>query len=478
MDWQEELEKDKNDLLSSKVGKIAQVSKLIRETSNKISRRINTLKNLNPFQNQLDNLTPPEKVDFSLKESQLDFIKHHYDAIGDSDIEFYKKKYKNFKFGNIKKEQYTSLKGLNLNLHEQSIKNLNIAKSQWELDEIDKIRKKYWDDFKKKMEHLEKIRKYLENLSGETGYLWDMCMTDLIEADIKDIVLWSDYLSTNEQLKKLLEMIGRSVRQEILKKKQLIKTEYFIPIVVDSLTSKEEIKNIEFGNDLMRVLPQEMLYLSEPELEILFLKKYTEKTLLCYHLEGQDIEYKKMEKMKEISVDEVQKRGPIIICVDTSGSMQGTPETIAKATTLFLAINAIKEDRICQIINFSTNIDTFVFDKNTGMRELMTFLKLSFYGGTDASPALEYAIQQIKEKQFSKSDVLMISDFILDNMETETLGSIYECQKNGTKFYGLNFGNSIKQLPKYLDKQWTYDAKNTSIIEIKRNIIDTKAVVD
>jgi len=41
---------------------------------------------------------------------------------------------------------------------------------------------------------------------------------------------------------------------------------------------------------------------------------------------------------QDVELDESQ--GPMIICVDTSGSMSGSPETVAKAVTLFMASKA------------------------------------------------------------------------------------------------------------------------------------------
>ena len=41
-----------------------------------------------------------------------------------------------------------------------------------------------------------------------------------------------------------------------------------------------------------------------------------------------------VEEERLIEVEEEEKLGPMIICVDTSGSMQGSPETIAKVSHL------------------------------------------------------------------------------------------------------------------------------------------------
>ena len=49
---------------------------------------------------------------------------------------------------------------------------------------------------------------------------------------------------------------------------------------------------------------------------------------------------------------EKQEKGPVIICIDTSGSMNGEPEDIAKSLSLFILLECIKEKRSCYIISF------------------------------------------------------------------------------------------------------------------------------
>ena len=59
-------------------------------------------------------------------------------------------------------------------------------------------------------------------------------------------------------------------------------------------------------------------------------------------------------EQEEVSVEKKEPKGPIIVCVDTSGSMQGTPENIAKTVTFALSKIAIEEERKCYLISFST----------------------------------------------------------------------------------------------------------------------------
>lgn len=87
----------------------------------------------------------------------------------------------------------------------------------------------------------------------------------------------------------------------------------------------------------------------------------------------------------------------MFVCIDTSGSMNGAPETVAKAVALFMATKAKEQKRPCYLINFSTNIDTLDFSADVGMESLMRFLQMSFHGGTDVTPALEHALDMMEK---------------------------------------------------------------------------------
>ena len=71
-----------------------------------------------------------------------------------------------------------------------------------------------------------------------------------------------------------------------------------------------ETHNVIIGKTLESVLPSEFMKLVNPETEDIFYKDYTESKLLMY-------EYKTKEK---------KQKGPILICIDNSGSMSGQPE--------------------------------------------------------------------------------------------------------------------------------------------------------
>jgi uncharacterized protein with von Willebrand factor type A (vWA) domain len=99
----------------------------------------------------------------------------------------------------------------------------------------------------------------------------------------------------------------------------------------------DEVVGVEPGGDLGRVLPSELMKLAVPELELDTLRRLAERQLLCRELR---------------SVEPVGK-GPIVVCTDESGSMEGEKAHAAKALALALAWVARRQRRWAGLVAYS-----------------------------------------------------------------------------------------------------------------------------
>jgi uncharacterized protein with von Willebrand factor type A (vWA) domain len=158
----------------------------------------------------------------------------------------------------------------------------------------------------------------------------------------------------------------------------------------------------------------------------------------------------------------------MILCIDTSGSMHGRPETIAKAVSLFLATKAREADRPCYLINFSTGITTLDLSGKGGLASLTSFLSKSFGGGTDVAPALLHTLDVMKEDAYKKADVLVISDFIMGSLPEDILSGIEAQREEGSQFYSLVVGSCFmsNRLKTLFDYEWVYNPNSSSITEL------------
>ena len=218
------------------------------------------------------------------------------------------------------------------------------------------------------------------------------------------------------------------------------------------------------GND-------DRIILNDSELEELFDLKYIEEKLMLFDYDS----YTNVEKEKIVEdfveSEKDEEKGPIIICVDTSGSMSGAPERIAKAIVFCISSKAISENRPCLLINFSTSIEVIEFNKFSLFTDILNFLKKSFNGGTDLIPALKYSLDKMESEKFEKADVLILSDFILNNIGNEILEKINNTKILGNKFYSISIGNLFmdRNLNNIFTKQWVYNP-NTSNLDLLNEI--------
>lgn len=275
--------------------------------------------------------------------------------------------------------------------------------------------------------------------------------------------MWSNYLAQDKALQTLCQMMG-SAEPSKYKRKPLTVNPVQAQQALPDQRAFEEITGIHLSQHLNLALPSGLALLSDPDLQILFDLKYLESNLLGFHLQGEqsgrviDDPRRTLKKRGE--------KGPMILCLDTSGSMHGQPELIAKAISLYLAMQAMKSKRPMHIINFSTNLTALELQQGDALDDVIHFLSQSFHGGTDIVPAMQHAADMLRQPNFSHADVLVISDFIMGGLPPELMEGIEQLQQQGAGFYAVAIGNfRIDHLNDALfDHQWVYQA-NTGTVE-------------
>ena len=156
--------------------------------------------------------------------------------------------------------------------------------------------------------------------------------------------------------------------------------------------------DVVIGANLENILPSEraMLALKKP-MKYMFYNKFVNKQLMQY---------------SETSKVPVGK-GPIVICLDKSGSMSGEREVWAKALTLAVSQIANKQKRAMAIIPFDLETHPlFHFEKgNMTTKDIYNIATISSSGGTNFTDPLTKAFEVIKkESGFEKADILFITD--------------------------------------------------------------------
>ncbi|MBK8013565.1 MAG: VWA domain-containing protein [Deltaproteobacteria bacterium] len=167
----------------------------------------------------------------------------------------------------------------------------------------------------------------------------------------------------------------------------------------------QELHSIATSGSLERILPSELIGLN-PARTLLhreFMRRYAEGALLAYDFTSP------------------ASSGPIVICLDGSGSMQGSKELWAKAVALTLMEIARRERRRCLGLIFSSGHALFeveLLSKNGSahtrsqirVEELLRFAEYFPAGGTDFEPPLRRALDLVTETTYRRGDIVFITD--------------------------------------------------------------------
>ncbi len=382
-------------------------------------------------------------------------------------FEFYKKQYDNLieknKDNKEQKDNTEQIEILARNLKADLKKSLDERYNAWQLEEIDKRRKAYLEELYKKIEQFKKLQELLSPIIKKFGRLWDLSTGIFEDCGFEILKDFADLLENDEALKELAELIGRQdseiEKYEIeLREKTVIKTEYH-----PKPAYKGQISGLRLSGEISSALPSELAMSKNPALKVYFSQKFAEKKLLSYAYISQQKSNREETKKEEYKVKshESEQKGPVILCIDTSGSMNGTPERIAKTLTFALAKKCIEEERGCYLLAFSTDYKAHnltEFNKENGLKELENFLRMSFNGGTDVEPAINHSIEMLQKNEWKKADILVITDGIMNDFSEEMKKSIKAQQENETKFYSLVIGASANpNVIAAFDENWNYD---------------------
>ena len=349
-------------------------------------------------------------------------------------------------------------------LREKWQRKLTEAVADWEFQQLAQQRDEFLAEIKEFLTHLQRMAKHQAHFGVDTGILIDYSSGQLTEHDVEKFQHWCGYLEQDSALLALAKRLGAAKPTRHPRQAASLHAPPD-PTVELQLPLYEEIVGIQLARDLALSLPNELALLADPDLEVLFDLKYLEANLMSFSMQAQS--HAKALDQPQLH-KQLGQKGPMIICLDTSGSMHGQPELIAKAVTLFLAMQAMQQHRAIYMINFSTGLSVMQLKKGQALDDILHFLSQSFHGGTDLMPALNHAMALLAQPHFHHADVLVISDFVMGNLDEEVMQQLEQHQQQGHGFYALAIGNfRFEHLNAGLfDQQWVYQPKTGQVIAL------------
>ena len=182
------------------------------------------------------------------------------------------------------------------------------------------------------------------------GRAWDYSLQALHREYFENLEKYASLFRKSSDLHKILEQVGR------------IELEYGSKKLRLSPHSKTEVHSINLSGDIQTLLPIETVKLKNPVLKRKFYADMIEEKLLTYQLRGENWNSDFAGK---------KRKGPVVALVDTSASMRGAPELLAKAVVLAIARKMLRESRDVKVILFSSKWQTVeieLTDKTYGER--------------------------------------------------------------------------------------------------------------
>jgi uncharacterized protein with von Willebrand factor type A (vWA) domain len=335
----------------------------------------------------------------------------------------------------------------------------------YQLRKLEEEKEAFVELVEKKVQEYQKLQELITPFSDYLG--WDMSRELWQDTSFDLLQHYSELLEDEQSVKKLAEMLGSMREAEIeIEEEAFEKTIIRQEWKVDE-SAKSEIVGVHESDDLSHLLSSEVGLMSDEDTELLFLKKYADKNLLTFRYEDRRLVPSQDQTVEVHQRVRQKEKGPFIVCVDTSESMTGRPEQIAKVLCLGILKMSMRENRRAYLINFSRGIKTLdLYNIADSIDEIAAFLRMSFYGGTDVSLALYEAVRQLQGNDYQDADVLIISDFIMYKVDDDVLRDIRYFQQNkGTQFHSLTLSKEANpEVLEFFDTNWVYNPKEKGII--------------
>lgn len=196
----------------------------------------------------------------------------------------------------------------------------------------------------------------------------------------------SDRLKADERLKKIALLAGKFKRIARTKQKTRIRR------------GADEISDVVQGSDVARLLPTELSRLASPRYRLAAIRDLMEHRCLEY----------------EMTSIEALGRGPLVLCLDKSPSMEGDKDIWASAVALALLERVHREHRTFILLCFCDEVFyRKVVKPGRPLPEDALFVPLR--GSTDIGKVLDLALNACETRTVMKrADIVLITDGVSD----------------------------------------------------------------
>lgn len=326
---------------------------------------------------------------------------------------------------------------------------LEQREERYQREHMERLCKDYFRMASEAARMLQNVGKAGDGLSPRLAWL-QMTLSPELRERIRAL---SQTMRKSRLIKELNDVLGRKQADE----QHLYQAmRGYMPVTLWRSATHSDIVGITEGNDLNALLPVEYCYLADPALEPIFYRRYAERKLAVFDSVSRQVERADAAAKRGHEVQKHQRKGPFVVCVDTSGSMEGGREVLAKSIVLSLALMAERLNRPCRIVFFSDQTEVIDLEHlYDDLPQLESFLCRTFHGGSDMTCAMRDSLAALMRDDFRYADLLWLSDFEMEPLSPMWLQYVAELKQRGMRLYAVSFG--LRAEPSYLelaDRVW------------------------
>jgi uncharacterized protein with von Willebrand factor type A (vWA) domain len=255
---------------------------------------------------------------------------------------------------------------------------------------------------------------------------WDAVRGLLRQEGWQEVLRIRRLMEQLPELSAVLRALGRTRPTDTQDESRLLEEDVQEPNPLPARRQREiqvpelpgETVGIHRSSRISRMLACEAALMRHPRLRMVWFARHAERTLLTY--EDRDLLAETVIEQTTAPRPARQRRpdrrlesGPMMVCVDTSASMRGGPEQVAKAAVLEALRTAHAQRRACYVFAFSGPGDVVEMDlalDAQGIESAIDLLGRSFHGGTDICEPLERALVRLETDRWHLADLLIASD--------------------------------------------------------------------
>ena len=291
---------------------------------------------------------------------------------------------------------------------------------------------------------------------GELAHMqWDTLQGQLQRRGWNEARRIGGVLDTLGELTRFIDTVGRAERQLDLPPAALPQPvpEPRRPLASVAISTHladqpSEVRGVKRSGQLARMLASEAAMIGHPVLRRLWRARFAEQQLLTYEdaavLTQWQLRPDASNPVQARPIHEALGRGPLLVCLDTSGSMRGAPENVAKACVLQALRTAHASARACRLMAFGgagEMLEQELALTAPGLNTLLALMEQSFDGGTDLQTPLERAVTLVQATQWALADILIVSDGEF-GVTPATLALLRRCKKQlGLRVHGILIGD-------------------------------------